>query len=306
MKAIDKNKFSLSGYLKGKRDVINGYLHKILIDCNMRRELVMAMKHSLMAGGKRLRPVLCFAAAEACNGDPAYALPCACALEMIHTYSLIHDDLPAMDNDDLRRGKPTCHKQFSEATAILTGDALLTHSFQVLAEPELFFEKFPEKTILLDLIAIIATAAGVNGMIQGQMMDMQSESLPCTDLEYLKKMHRLKTGKMIRASVVSGAVAVGADKEKIYSLAVYAEKAGLAFQVTDDILNIEGDPEIMGKPAGSDAMNHKLTFPGVIGLEESKRYADKLVNEAIEVLGIFRTKALPLQAVAEYILTRKR
>ena len=306
MKDIHREKFNLPGYLKEKRGVIDGYLNKILMDCGMKRELIMAMKHSLMAGGKRLRPVLCLAAAEACNQDPAYALPCACAIEMIHTYSLIHDDLPAMDNDDLRRGSPACHIQFSEATAILAGDGLLTHGFQILARPELVFEKFPEKTLLLDLIAIISEAAGTNGMVEGQMMDMQSEFPACADLEYLEKMHRLKTGKMIKASVVSGAVSVKADKKKIDALLIYAEKTGLAFQVTDDILNIEGDPKIMGKAAGSDAMNHKLTFPGLIGLEKSKKYAQELINEAVEALGIFQGKALPLQSIAEYILTRKK
>ena len=331
-----KNAFNLSLYLKEKRDVINAFLEKILVQCNMGKELTQAMNHSVMAGGKRLRPVLAMAAAEACGKDPAYALPGACAIEMIHTYSLIHDDLPAMDDDDLRRGKPTCHKQFSEATAILAGDGLLTHSFWILSRPELFFETFPEKKILLDIIAIISDAAGVNGMVEGQMMDMQSELMPdnchkadpvstgthpakrhktdettydllhVNSLEYLKKMHLMKTGKMIMASVAAGAVSIGAGKRELDALMIYAEKTGLAFQVTDDILNIEGDPEIMGKAKGSDAANHKLTFPGLIGLEESKKYAQKLVNDAVNALEIFKENGLPLKAIAQYILKRQK
>ncbi len=302
----EKNEFDFPLYLKKKRDIINGYLEKILFKCNMEKELTQAMSHSVMAGGKRLRPVLSMAAAEACSGDPAYALPGACAIEMIHTYSLIHDDLPAMDDDDLRRGKPTCHKQFSEATAILAGDGLLTHGFQILSKPELFFKTFPEKGVLLDIIAIISDAAGVNGMVEGQMMDMQSESIPDKNLEYLKTMHRMKTGKMIMASVAAGAVSIGAGQKEQNALMIYAEKTGLAFQVIDDILNIEGDPEIMGKAKGSDAVNHKLTFPGLIGLEESKQYAKKLVNEAVNSLEIFREKAFPLRAIAQYILKRQK
>ncbi len=301
-----KHGFDLSVYLEDKRKIINKYLEKILAKCNPKKELTQAMRHSIMAGGKRLRPILAISAAEICGGDSTLALPCACAIEMIHTYSLIHDDLPAMDDDDLRRGRPSCHKQFSEATAILAGDGLLTHGFHILSRPEFFFEKFPEKNILLDIIAIISDAAGINGMVEGQMMDMQSSSLEINDLEYLEKMHKLKTGKMIKASVAAGAVSVGAKKENINALLTYAEKIGLAFQVTDDILNIEGDPEIMGKSAGSDAINNKLTFPGLIGLEESKKYADKLIAEAIEALKIFKEKAIPLQAISEYILKRRK
>jgi geranylgeranyl diphosphate synthase type II len=159
---------------------------------------------------------------------------------------------------------------------------------------------------MLDIIAIISDAAGINGMVEGQIMDMQSESTSCSNIEYLKEMHKLKTGKMIMASVATGAVSVGAEKEKIDALLTYAEKTGLAFQVTDDILNIEGNPKIMGKATGSDAANHKLTFPGLIGLEESKKYADKLIKEAIRALEQFDTDARPLYAIGEYILKRNR
>ncbi|MEA1967642.1 MAG: polyprenyl synthetase family protein [Thermodesulfobacteriota bacterium] len=378
---MNKNKknrsFRLSDYLKEKRDLINEHLEIILKKCVLDRELTKAMRHSLMAEGKRIRPVLAMAAAEIVSKNcGSTALPCACAIEMIHTYSLIHDDLPAMDNDDLRRGKPTCHRAFSEATAILAGDALLTHGFYVLAKPELFFKQFPDKAVLLDLVGIISDASGANGMIEGQMMDMLSSSNSASSysassysapsdngpsdftpapplvespassgqssgqssiqssiqssgsslnfssnqanqgsgsrelefkLNYLKKIHKLKTGRMIMASLKAGAVSAGADKKMLDNLAVYAEKIGLAFQVTDDILNVEGDPAVMGKSSGSDAINDKMTFPALLGMDESKKYAKKLVNDSINALKMFdEQRALPLKFIAEYIVTRSR
>ena len=362
---MNKINFNLPDYLNQKRNIINGCLEKILLQCAPQRELTRAMSHSLMAGGKRLRPILCLASAQAAGGSNSPALPAACALEMIHTYSLIHDDLPAMDNDDLRRGIPTCHRAFSEATAILAGDALLTHAFKILACPGEIFSEYPDKSILMDIIGMISDAAGINGMVEGQMMDMQAASgslststistssnrlssssasqdaaaLPCSDasplppcylldqlktsgrgpveritaalppcdlLDHLKTLHRLKTGRMILVSVESGAVSVNAGPELIAPLSAYGEKIGLVFQVTDDILNVEGDPLIMGKAAGSDALNEKLTFPSLLGLEESKKYAAQLVDEAISALEIFNDNAMPLRAIADYILKRKR
>ena len=311
---MNKINFNLPDYLNQQRNIINGCLEKILLQCTPGRELTRAMSHSLMAGGKRLRPILCLASAKAAGGSHSPALPSACALEMIHTYSLIHDDLPAMDNDDLRRGIPTCHRAFSEATAILAGDGLLTHAFKILACPEEIFSEYPEKSILMDIIGMISDAAGINGMVEGQIMDMAA-TLPCSDesalppcdlLDYLKTLHRLKTGRMILVSVECGAVSVNGGPELIAPLSAYAEKIGLAFQVTDDILNVEGDPLIMGKAAGSDALNEKLTFPSLLGLEESKKYAAKLVHEAVSALETFDDNALPLRAIAEYILKRKR
>ncbi|MBF0258323.1 MAG: polyprenyl synthetase family protein [Desulfamplus sp.] len=329
--------FNLSEYLQDKKEILEEHLNKIIMRCDERRELVQAMKYSLMAGGKRLRPVLAMASAEAVGEDFRITLPAACAIEMIHTYSLIHDDLPAMDNDDLRRGVPTCHKAFSEATAILAGDALLTHAFTILSKPEQIFleSKFgkqpvfrmiPDKATLLELISIISEAAGVDGMVEGQMMDMlavkdairpalqmpakASIRPPALQLDYLKKLHHLKTGKMIIASVQSGAVSAGAEPELLKILTRYAEKIGLAFQVTDDILNVEGDPAIMGKSAGSDKLNDKLTFPALLGLDESKKFASNLVGEAVDALSMlpldFQERALPLKAIAEYILKRKK
>jgi geranylgeranyl diphosphate synthase type II len=302
--------FDFRAYLKEQQALVNEQLETILGSLENPRELTRAMGHSLMAGGKRLRPVLCLAACEACGKNPAYAMPAACAMEMVHTYSLIHDDLPAMDDDDLRRGIPTCHKAFSEATAILAGDGLLTHAFQVLTRPGKLFKRLPEPAVLLELAAILSEAAGVNGMIEGQMLDMLSQEKEVTalpsSLERLEKIHTLKTGMMIKASVLSGAVSANADPAMQERLGVYAEKLGLAFQVKDDILDVEGDPAVMGKPAGSDEANHKMTYPALMGLEKSKSYAETLVREAVETLTYFDEKAMPLRAIAEYILQRRR
>lgn len=304
------SEFDFRAYLTERQAVVNQQLETILGSLGNQRELTRAMGHSLMAGGKRLRPILCLAACEACGKDPAHALAPASALEMVHTYSLIHDDLPAMDDDDLRRGIPTCHKAFSEATAILAGDGLLTHAFQVLTRPGDLFALLPDPAVRLELTAILSEAAGVNGMIEGQMLDMLSQEQVATalpsSLDRLEKIHRLKTGKMIQASVLSGAVSASADPAMQEHLAVYADKVGLAFQVKDDILDVEGDTAVMGKPAGSDEANHKMTYPALMGLEPSKRYAETLVNEAVDALAFFDEKALPLRAIAAYILQRRR
>jgi len=307
--------FNLSDYLRENRILVEDGLKRILGQLNPERELVLAMTHSLMAGGKRIRPVLAMAAALALGKDPAIALPACCAIEMIHTYSLIHDDLPAMDDDDLRRGMPTCHKKFSEATAILAGDGLLTHAFTILADPAPYFNLYPDAPARLALVAKISAAAGVNGMVEGQMLDMQAESMNARDfgnkddkLNHLKKIHRYKTGKMIQVSVKAGAVSAGAGPEQLQALTDYADYIGLSFQVMDDILNVEGDPEIMGKAAGSDALHDKMTFPAIIGLDNSKVYARKLTDNALASLDRagFGKDAEPLRAIARYIITRKR
>lgn len=299
--------FDLKSYLNEYRAVINDNLSLVFSRLDPKRELVMAMNHSLMAGGKRLRPILAIAAAQACGMDYRPALPACCAIEMIHTYSLIHDDLPAMDDDDTRRGLPTCHKRFSEATAILAGDALLTHAFEVLSKPEEIFDHYPDAETRIKVISQIAKAAGTNGMVEGQMMDMQADMPEKKDaLPHLKKIHSLKTGKMITVSVSVGALSCGAGKDEISLLVEYADHIGLAFQVADDILNIEGDPEIMGKASGSDVLNDKLTFPSLIGLEASKKYAAELVEKACQALKEFGDNAGPLRGIAEYIINRDR
>jgi geranylgeranyl diphosphate synthase type II len=297
--------FNLEQYLTQNQKLVNLYLKRILDQYDQTQELIMAMDHSLMAGGKRLRPILAMAAAQACGKDFLIALPACCAIEMIHTYSLIHDDLPGMDNDDLRRGKPTCHKKFCEATAILAGDALLTHAFNVISCPEQIFKLYPDDQTRIKLISIISQAAGIQGMVQGQMLDMQSfQGEENKDLSHIKKIHALKTGKMIIASVEAGALSVNSDTESMDKLIVYADEIGLAFQVVDDILNIEGDPKIMGKATGSDSLNDKMTFPAILGLDASKKYAKQLVDTALEAILEFDERATPLRAIARYIINR--
>jgi len=298
-------KFNLSEYLTEKQTLVNKYLQLILHKFDKSLELIRAMDHSLMAPGKRLRPILSMAAAQACGKNFLIALPACCAIEMIHTYSLIHDDLPAMDNDDLRRGLPTCHKKFSEATAILAGDALLTHAFNVISNPEQVFDIYPDDQTRIKLISKISQAAGIQGMVEGQMMDMQSfQPEQNNELNHLKKIHALKTGKMITASVETGALSAGSDLRTIDKLIAYADNIGLAFQVVDDILNIEGDPNIMGKAAGSDRLNEKITFPAIIGIDASKQFAKNLIDTAIEAIWEFDEEATPLRQIANYIINR--
>ena len=295
--------FDLSAYIKNKNQQINVALEKILHDSQPSEPIVQAMKYSLMADGKRIRPVLCLAAAEAVGGKPQTVLPAACALEIVHTYSLIHDDLPAMDNDDLRRGKPTCHVAFDEATAILAGDALLTLAFQVLSSVQFTGEN--QASGWLKVIHIISTAAGYQGMIRGQMLDMASEGQHLT-VDELKSMHALKTGALIEASLLCGALLADARKRQMEILKTYARNIGLAFQVTDDILNVEGNPKEMGKAVGTDQLREKSTYPAILGLETSRQFAKNLVEKALQALEVFDKKAEPLRGLATYIIDRKR
>lgn len=261
------------------------------------------MKYALMAGGKRIRPVLCIAAAEAVGNESPNVLKAACALEVVHTYSLIHDDLPAMDDDDLRRGKPTCHIAFDEATAILAGDALLTLAFQILSSIEC--KTRIDMVRLLRIIHTISSAAGYKGMIEGQMRDLSSENSRL-DIEDLSTMHALKTGALIEASVNTGILLGGGSEKQIQQLGIYATNIGLAFQVTDDILNVEGDAELMGKAIGTDEIRNKSTFPSLLGINESKIFKKKLINNALQALDNFDSRSDPLRAIASYIIERKR
>jgi geranylgeranyl diphosphate synthase type II len=295
--------FDLNAYLAEKIERINAVLESILKTAEPPDRLLEAMTYSLMAGGKRFRSVLCVAAAETVGGDLEDVLPAACALEMVHTYSLIHDDLPAMDDDDMRRGQPTCHKAFDEAAAILAGDALLTLAFQTLSSIDAGSDRQAAKW--LRVIQLISHAAGYCGMIQGQMLDMSSEGSQLT-LSKLKSMHRLKTGALIEVSLKCGAELVNVNSSQSQLLESYAQYIGLAFQVTDDILNIEGDPAIMGKAVGTDKLRHKSTYPSLLGLEESKMFARKLIDSALQALGSFDQKAEPLRAIATYIVDRKK
>lgn len=295
------NSFDLNSYLSSKRKQINQALDSTF--ANNSSKIVKAMKYSLMAGGKRIRPVLCIAAAETVGGQSQDVINAACALEMIHTYSLIHDDLPAMDNDDIRRGQPTCHVAFDEATAILAGDALLTLAFEVLSSTE--FVQDNNIRNWMNVIHTLATAAGYKGMIEGQMQDMAGEGhLLC--LDDLENMHVLKTGALIEASVMVGSILGKGSPDQIQQLKTYSKNVGLAFQVADDLLDVEGDPNVMGKHAGSDQARSKSTFPALLGIEQSKQFANKLVNNALKALDYFDNKAHPLRAIAYYIVNRKR
>lgn len=258
-----------------------------------------AMQYSVFAGGKRLRPVLCLMAAKACGLSYKDALPAACALEMIHTYSLIHDDLPAMDDDDLRRGRPTCHKKFDEATAILAGDALLTKAFETVLSASA--NKKTHKTALAAAMEI-AKGAGAEGMVGGQMADIENEGKKHTK-KALFYIHGHKTGSLITASVVSGAVLAGAGPEKIKLFRAFGEKIGLAFQIADDILDETGDEKKMGKKLRKDSGAGKLTWPAVFGLENSRKKAYKLLFEAKEILGKIDNTA-GLFALADLFVNR--
>ncbi|WP_300670530.1 polyprenyl synthetase family protein [Desulfoluna sp.] len=294
--------FALDGYLHARRHIVENALQESL---NVSTPPVdgrvgQAMEYSLMAGGKRLRPILCMAACEAVGGQPDSVLKAACALEMIHTYSLVHDDLPAMDDDDFRRGRLTCHKAFDEATAVLAGDALLTSAFHLLSMEDTF-----PADLALDVIRMIAKASGSFGMIEGQMRDIEAEG-KVLDLSALRALHGLKTGALICASVEAGAVLGGATPTQRAALKSYADKIGLAFQVADDILNVEGDPALMGKGVGTDAEHDKATYPSLMGLAESKAYAADLVKDALNALNDFGERAEPLKSLALYVIQRQR
>lgn len=297
--------FDLQAYLKAKQQTVNAALKQAWDNSklNSPAPLIRAMRYSLEAGGKRLRPILCVAASEAAGGNEVYVLPAACALEYIHTYSLIHDDLPAMDDDDLRRGKPACHKAFDEATAILAGDALLTVAFEVLADAGR--RNRHDALKWLEVIYVISRAAGYNGMVLGQMLDISSEGKGIT-LEELETIHLNKTSALIEASVQSGAILGGGNPKEIAALKAYGRDIGLAFQVADDILNVEGKPEILGKPVGSDQSSNKATSPALMGLEQARARACELIDNAVEQLDFFGKKREPLAALARYIINRKR
>ncbi|MFQ5737030.1 MAG: polyprenyl synthetase family protein [Thermodesulfobacteriota bacterium] len=259
-----------------------------------------AMRYSLFAGGKRIRPVLVLAACEAAGGDARDALNTACAFECIHTYSLIHDDLPAIDNDDMRRGRPTCHKVYGEATAILAGDALLTAAFEIIAK-----DGTAESGRLLRVVSELARAAGSMGMIGGQMVDIESEgkdvSFPV--LEYI---HIHKTGELILAAVRCGGILAGASEEELRSLGSYGKAVGLAFQIADDILDVEGSSAEMGKPTGGDERKGKATYPSILGLDPARTRATELVDMALGAIKGFDSKADPLRSIARYIVHRKK
>ncbi len=286
--------------LKEQIDIIDGYLDKYLSEKdNPQSVIYKAMRYSVFAGGKRLRPILMMNVCEMCGGDVKEIIPFACAMEMIHTYSLIHDDLPAMDNDDLRRGIPTSHIKFGEATAILAGDALLNKAFEIVSD---YSGTNPERA--LNAINILAVSSGTEGMIGGQIVDMESEGKDIT-LEELKYLHLNKTGAIIRSACAIGALMAGASEKEMTAVDNFALNLGVAFQIQDDILDVIGSEEELGKPIGSDAEENKNTYVKIAGLEEAKKMSEEYSFKAKNSLAGFGGKADFLLKLTDYLTLRR-
>ncbi|HEY9639017.1 MAG TPA: farnesyl diphosphate synthase [Coleofasciculaceae cyanobacterium] len=292
--------FDLAGYLAEQQAKVEAALDGS-IAVIYPQKIYEAMRYSLMAGGKRLRPVLCLATCELLGGTSEMAMPTACALEMIHTMSLIHDDLPAMDNDDYRRGKLTNHKVYGEDIAILAGDGLLAYAFEFIAVHTR--QVSPQQ--VLQVIARLGRAVGAAGLVGGQVVDLESEGRPDVALETLNFIHRHKTGALLEASVVCGAVLANAAEADLQRLSRYAQNIGLAFQIIDDVLDITATQEELGKTAGKDLQAQKATYPSFWGIEESQRQANQLIAAAKTELSPWGEQAKPLMAIADYITARK-
>jgi geranylgeranyl diphosphate synthase, type II len=295
--------FNIESYLKQRAGLIEGELNRAVTnEDGPGGQLLEAMRYSLLAGGKRLRPILAMAACEAVGGEAADALGLACALEMIHTYSLIHDDLPCMDDDDLRRGRPTNHKVYGEAMATLAGDALLTDAFRVLA-------RWPNKRVaapvVLEVVAELADAAGSPGMVIGQALDILSEG-KATDQPTLEYLHARKTGALFLASVRGGGMLGGGDSAQIEALTRYGRALGLAFQVIDDLLDVEASTEQLGKRTHKDDAHGKATYPALMGVEKSREFAHELMHRAIDALDAFDDRAEPLRRLASFVVERSQ
>lgn len=300
--AAEVKPFSLADYMETKRVLTEAALDASLKStCKETDIIVESMRYSLLAGGKRVRPMLCFAATEMFGGDLKAATPTAVALEMIHTMSLIHDDLPAMDNDDLRRGKPTNHVLYGDDVAILAGDAMLSEAFAHVARET---QGVPAERVV-HVLRILGDCVGPLGLAGGQVMDLKSEGQPDVGLGTLEWIHTYKTAALLKAAVASGAVLAGATDEQIAKCEEYALKIGLAFQVADDILDVEASSEELGKTAGKDEATDKTTYPKLLGLERSKEVAAELVAEAKAALAEFGEAAAPLNGLADYIIQRK-
>ncbi|MEA2039041.1 MAG: farnesyl diphosphate synthase [Thermodesulfobacteriota bacterium] len=300
----DKGSFDLEAYLREKKTVVDAALKAYFPEPEgLTSDLVSAMRYSIFAGGKRLRPILCISAAEAVGGVEADVRPVACAIELIHTYSLIHDDLPLMDDDDIRRGRPTNHKVFGEAVALLAGDGLLTEAFNLMTLPELTDKVSAD--VILKVIGMVSVAAGYRGMVGGQVVDIQSEGKQ-VDLPVVEFIHNHKTGELITVPLASGAMLGGGDESQIEAISSYGRKIGLAFQISDDILDIEGDTSTLGKQVGSDEQKGKMTYPAVVGLERSRQVQSKLIEAAIECLRDLDQDAEPLRHIARYIIERNK
>lgn len=294
----------LKEYLNKNKIIVDEALNYFLPETQgPAEELYNAMRYSLFAGGKRIRPILCIAAAEAVGGTHDDVMPVACAFEMIHTYSLIHDDLPAMDDDELRRGKPTNHMVYGEATAILAGDGLLTEAFRVMACPELIARAGGER--FRRVTEMVASAAGARGMVLGQVLDIRAEGkkIGTSQMEII---HEHKTGALLKASVTTGAILGGGTAKQIENIDNYGKYIGLAFQISDDILDIEGSTEELGKQTGVDVERGKNTYPSNYGMENSKKMLKEITEKAIHIISGFDAKAEPLRQIAVYIMERKK
>jgi geranylgeranyl diphosphate synthase type II len=293
--------FDIKGYLKQRAEFVEGALDRAVADhSEPGAQLLEAMRYSLLAGGKRLRPILAIAACEAVGGEASDALGLACALEMIHTYSLIHDDLPCMDDDDLRRGRPTNHKVYGEAMATLAGDALLTDAFAVLARSP---SNRASAAVVLEVVAELAQAAGSPGLVIGQALDMLSEG-KATEVATLEYLHARKTGALFLAAVRGGGLLGGGDGGQIEALTRYGRALGLAFQVIDDLLDVEASTEQMGKRTHKDDAHGKATYPALLGIEQSRQFAHELKRRALEALTVFDGRAEPLRQIADFVVER--
>ena len=292
--------FNLETYLKEKKAIIDRSLDDSLPIIKPEK-IYESMRYSLLVGGKRIRPILCLATCELFGGSEEMYLPTACALEMIHTMSLIHDDLPAMDNDDYRRGNLTNHKVYGEDIAILAGDGLLAYAFEYVADKTQNVS--PQK--ILKVIFHLGRAVGARGLVGGQVVDLECEGKSDITVETLNFIHTHKTGALLEASVISGAILTGAGADDIEKLTLFAQNIGLAFQIVDDILDITATQEELGKTAGKDLQAQKATYPSIWGLEESKKQAQKLVDEAIAALDSYGEKATALGAIAQFIVNRR-
>jgi geranylgeranyl diphosphate synthase, type II len=296
-----KNPFNLQQFLVARTKTVNAALDKFLPGETTRPATIhKAMRYSLFAGGKRMRPALCLAAAEACGGTDAAAMPLACAVECIHTYSLIHDDLPGMDNDDFRRGKPTNHKVFGEGIAVLAGDALLTQAFEIAAQAK-GWPRYPHQTLILE----IAKASGSLQLVAGQVADLEGEGkkLSTDELRYI---HERKTSALLCCSVRLGGMSANCTAAQLKALTDFGYHVGLAFQVIDDILDVTQTTEQLGKTAGKDTQAQKATYPAIVGLEKSRKIAEQLTNKAFAALKTFKGKAIALEALAEFLLKRDK
>ena len=298
--AFNLDKFNLDKYLRDRKQEVEAALDAS-IAITYPEKIYESMRYSLMAGGKRLRPILTLAACELLGGDRATAMPTACAMEMVHTMSLIHDDLPAMDNDDFRRGKLTNHKVYGDDIAILAGDALLAYAFEYIAAQT---KAVPAERIL-KVVAHLGHAVAATGLVGGQVVDLECEGKPDVTSETLTFIHIHKTAALLESCVICGALLAGANDTDIKRLSTYANNIGLAFQIIDDILDITATSEELGKTAGKDLAAQKVTYPSLWGIEASQQKAQDLVTEAKEQLTSYGDAALPLMAIADYITSRK-